>query len=208
MNKKVTIIDYGVGNILSIQNAIRFNGFDPIITSNPELIEKSSHIILPGVGAFPAAMEKLKKLNLIDPIQSFKKKGKFILGICLGMQLLFSRSDESKSDTKGLNILEGSVSKIEIDKYNGIYVPHVGWNSIYESENNDTSLINVNDSKDFYFVNSYHVLPEDRKIIKYYFRHGKEYAAIIRKENIIATQFHPEKSKNGLIILNNFCNLK
>ena len=204
----IGIVDYGLGNVGAFLTCLSNLNINAEAASDPHSLSKFSHLILPGVGSFDSGMNSMNNKGFDEYLRKAASIGKFILGICLGMQLLFSRSDESKSDTKGLNILEGSVSKIEIDKYNGIYVPHVGWNSIYESENNDTSLINVNDSKDFYFVNSYHVLPEDRKIIKYYFRHGKEYAAIIRKENIIATQFHPEKSKNGLIILNNFCNLK
>ena len=206
--KKACVVDYGVNNISSVCKALKNINQDYTVISEADKILNFENIILPGVGSFDSGMNSMNKKGFDEYLRKAASNGKFILGICLGMQLLFSKSDESKSDTKGLNILEGSVSKIEIDKHNRIYVPHVGWNSIYESENNDISLININDSKDFYFVNSYHVLPEDRKIIKYYFRHGKEYAAIIRKENIIATQFHPEKSKNGLIILNHFCNLK
>ena len=206
--KKACVIDYGINNISSVCKALKNINQDYTVISEADKILNFDNIILPGVGSFDSGMNSMNKKGFDEYLRKAASNGKFILGICLGMQLLFSKSEESISDTKGLNILEGSVSKIEIDKHNGIYVPHVGWNSIYESENNDISLININDSKDFYFVNSYHVVPEDRKIIKYYFRHGKEYAAIIRKENIIATQFHPEKSKNGLIILNNFCNLK
>ena len=206
--KKACVVDYGINNISSVCKALKNINQDYTVISEADKILNFDNIILPGVGSFDSGMNSMNKKGFDEYLKKAASNGKFILGICLGMQLLFSKSEESISDTKGLNILEGSVSKIEIDKHNGIYVPHVGWNSIYESENNDISLININDSKDFYFVNSYHVVPEDRKIIKYYFRHGKEYAAIIRKENIIATQFHPEKSKNGLIILNNFCNLK
>lgn len=206
--KKACVVDYGINNISSVCKALKNINQDYTVISEADKILNFDNIILPGVGSFDSGMNSMNKKGFDEYLRKAASNGKFILGICLGMQLLFSKSEESISDTKGLNILEGSVSKIEIDKHNGIYVPHVGWNSIYESENNDISLININDSKDFYFVNSYHVVPEDRKIIKYYFRHGKEYAAIIRKENIIATQFHPEKSKNGLIILNNFCNLK
>ena len=206
--KKVCVVNYGINNISSVCKALKNINQDYTVVSEANKILNFENIILPGVGSFDSGMHSMSKRGFDKYLKKAASKGQFILGICLGMQLLFSRSQESTSDTKGLNVLKGNVSKIEIDKHNGIYVPHVGWNSIFESETNDLNLIDGNDSKDFYFVNSYHVVPEDKKIIKYYFRHGKEYAAIIRNENIIATQFHPEKSKNGLIILNNFCNLK
>ena len=211
MNKKVTIIDYGVGNILSIQNAIRFNGFDPIITSKPELIEKSTHIILPGVGAFPAAMEKLKKLNLIDPIQSFKEKGKFILGICLGMQLLFSKSEEFKN-TEGLKLIEGDIVKLDkFDNYNNIKLPNIGWRKLYtDSSNNKIELLtNIKNNSQFYFVHSYALkeISKNVQIIKS--SYGNIYfPAIVKENNIFGCQFHPEKSReNGLKLINNFLNL-
>jgi glutamine amidotransferase len=211
MNKKVTIIDYGVGNILSIQNAIRFNGFDPIITSNPELIEKSSHIILPGVGAFPAAMEKLKKLNLIDPIQSFKKKGKFILGICLGMQLLFSRSEEFKK-TEGLSLIEGDVAKLDkFDNYNNIKLPNIGWRKLdIELSNNKIELLSdIKKNSQFYFVHSYALkeFSKNVKIVNSSYVNIK-FPAIVKENNTFGCQFHPEKSReNGLKLINNFLNL-
>jgi len=211
MNKKVAIIDYGVGNILSIQNAIRFNGFDPIITSKPELIEKSTHIILPGVGAFPAAMEKLKKLNLIDPIQSFKEKGKFILGICLGMQLLFSKSEEFKN-TEGLKLIEGDIVKLDkFDNYNNIKLPNIGWRKLdTDSSNNKIELLtNIKNNSQFYFVHSYALkeISKNVKIIKSSYG-NINFPAIVKENNIFGCQFHPEKSReNGLKLINNFLNL-
>ena len=211
MNKKITIIDYGVGNILSIQNAIRFNGFDPIITSNPELIDRSSHIILPGVGAFPAAMEKLKKLNLIDPIQSFKEKGKFILGICLGMQLLFSKSEEF-NNTEGLRLIEGDIVKLDkFNNYNNIKLPNIGWRKLdIDSSNNKIELLtDIKKNSQFYFVHSYALkeISKDVKIIKSSYG-NVNFPAIVKENNIFGCQFHPEKSReNGLKLINNFLNL-
>ena len=211
MNKKVAIIDYGVGNILSIQNAIRFNGFDPIITSKPELIEKSTHIILPGVGAFPAAMEKLKKLNLIDPIQSFKEKGKFILGICLGMQLLFSKSEEFKN-TEGLKLIEGDITKLDkFDNYHDIKLPNIGWRKLdLDSSNNKIELLtDIKKNSQFYFVHSYALkeFSKNVKIIKSSYG-NISFPAIVKENNIFGCQFHPEKSReNGLKLINNFLNL-
>tara|TARA_A100001388_G_scaffold256101_1_gene221011 strand:+ start:2051 stop:2686 length:636 start_codon:yes stop_codon:yes gene_type:complete len=211
MSKKITIIDYGVGNILSIQNAIRFNGFDPIITSNPELIDRSSHIILPGVGAFPAAMEKLKKLNLIDPIQSFKEKGKFILGICLGMQLLFSKSEEF-NNTEGLRLIEGDIVKLDkFNNYNNIKLPNIGWRKLdIDSSNNKIELLtDIKKNSQFYFVHSYALkeISKDVKIIKSSYG-NVNFPAIVKENNIFGCQFHPEKSReNGLKLINNFLNL-
>lgn len=211
MNKKITIIDYGVGNILSIQNAIRFNGFDPIITSKPELIEKSTHIILPGVGAFPAAMEKLKKLNLIDPLKSFKEKGKFILGICLGMQLLFSKSEEFKN-TEGLKLIEGDITKLDkFDNYHDIKLPNIGWRKLdLDSSNNKIELLtDIKKNSQFYFVHSYALkeFSKNVKIIKSSYG-NINFPAIVKENNIFGCQFHPEKSReNGLKLINNFLNL-
>ena len=206
--KKVCVVNYGINNISSICKALKHINQDYLVLSEPNKILNFEKIILPGVGSFDSGLYSLNKKGFDEYLKIASMNGQFILGICLGMQLLFSKSEESIRDIEGLNILKGNVLKIKIDKKNKIYVPHVGWNSIFKSETNDISLIDENDSKDFYFVNSYHVVPEDKKIIKYYFRHGEKYAAIIRKENIIATQFHPEKSKNGLTILKNFCNLR
>ncbi len=211
MNKKISIIDYGVGNILSIQNAIRFNGFDPIITSKPELIEKSTHIILPGVGAFPAAMEKLKKLNLIDPIQSLKEKGKFILGICLGMQLLFSKSEEFKN-TEGLKLIKGDITKLDkFDNYHDIKLPNIGWRKLdLDSSNNKIELLtDIKKNSQFYFVHSYALkeFSKNVKIIKSSYG-NINFPAIVKENNIFGCQFHPEKSReNGLKLINNFLNL-
>ena len=204
--KKICVVDYWVNNISSICKALKKidQGFE--VVSDAQKIKNFENIILPGVGSFDSGMDVMTKKSFDIHLKKAALNGQFILGICLGMQLLFTKSEESTKNIPGLNIIEGTVSKIVIDETNKIYVPHIGWNSIFESKTNDTSLIDENESKDFYFVNSYCVNPKNEETIKYYFHHGKDYAAIIKKENIVATQFHPEKSKNGLVILKNFCN--
>ena len=130
----------------------------------------------------------------------------YIFGICLGMQLLFEESEESKDKTLGLGIIKGSVKKIISDKKNNIYIPHIGWNNIYSKKNK--KLFKIEEKKDFYFANSYHAMPQDKSLIEYFFFHGNEYPAIIKKDNIYAAQFHPEKSDEGIEIINNFLSLK
>tara|TARA_B110000003_G_scaffold251255_1_gene264878 strand:- start:383 stop:1003 length:621 start_codon:yes stop_codon:yes gene_type:complete len=203
--KKICVIDYGVNNISSICKALKKINEEYEVVSEKDQIKDFSNIILPGVGSFDSGMNVIKNKGFDISLKKAASNGQFILGICLGMQLLFNKSEESIKNIDGLNIIKGNVSKIRSDNSNNIYVPHVGWNSIFESNTNDINLLKKDDKKDFYFVNSYYVIPENKDIIKYYFRHGKNYPAIIKDKNVIATQFHPEKSINGLIILKKFC---
>ncbi len=203
--KKICVVDYGINNISSICKALKKIDENYVIVSEANKIKDFSHIILPGVGSFDSGMRVMKNKGFDTSLREGAINGKFILGICLGMQLLFNKSEESIDNIDGLNIIKGTVSKIKIDEINGIYVPHVGWNSIFESDTNEIDLIQHNEKKDFYFVNSYYVVPKNKSIIQYYFKHGENYPAIIKEKNVIATQFHPEKSNNGLTILKNFC---
>tara|TARA_B110000116_G_C16611006_1_gene479414 strand:- start:256 stop:852 length:597 start_codon:yes stop_codon:yes gene_type:complete len=192
----VAIIDYGLGNLSSVQKALNFLEISNIITSDKTKIENSNAIILPGVGSFEQGMKNLKERNLIDVLTNeiLIKKKKF-LGICLGMQLLFEYGNEPKL-CKGLGWLKGKVEKI---KSKDLRLPHLGWNNIKFSIN---SSYENNMESNYYFIHSYHIFPRDLSNIHSYVYYGKEMVASIKKENIFATQFHPEKSQTaGLKLL-------
>ena len=164
--KKVIIVDYGVGNILSIKNAITFHGYTPIVTNDHKEIESASHIILPGVGAFPSAMKKLRDLELIEPILKAKENQSYLLGICLGMQLLFTNSEEFQL-TKGINLIKGSI--VKLDKLNANFdskLPNIGWRNceIDSSKNSIDILKDLSLSDEFYFVHSYALVSHEKKI--------------------------------------------
>jgi glutamine amidotransferase len=211
MNKKVTIIDYGVGNLLSLKRAFQAIDVDTIITNNTKKIVNSSYVILPGVGAFKNAMKFINQLGLLDAIKQIAKKGTPLLGICLGAQLLLDGSEEF-GYTPGLKIIKGNVKSIlDYRTHNKkIIIPHMGWANIYLKNNTSDIkkffLKNINRDDSFYFVHSYvskttHI--EDTHYITKY--EGIEITAIHGKENIYGFQFHPEKSgKSGLKLLKNF----
>ncbi len=198
---KVAIINYEMGNVASVEKAIRFLGLDPIITNDSIEIEQASYIILPGVGAFAQGMENLKKLGLIEILNKeviHNKKPFF--GICLGMQLIASRGIEPNL-TSGLDWIKGDVIKI-IDPKKSI--PHLGWNEITETKN---SIIKDFNNKDFYFIHSFHFDVLNKEDIAATVNYGKDYVAAIQKDNIFATQFHPEKSQtSGLELMKSFFN--
>jgi len=198
----VSIIDYNMGNLASIKNAFEKIDYPVAIIKTPDEIKKADRLILPGVGAYPDAMEHLKQEGLGEAIKEFAKSGKPLLGICLGMQLLFDKSYEFK-ETEGLGIVEGKVEKFCTDKMNKKEkIPHMGWNSI---DFRDSLLFEgVGDEPYLYFVHSYHVVCDDRfSIGKTYY--GYEFTSAINKDNIYGLQPHPEKSHDvGLKILKNF----
>jgi len=206
--KKTCIIDYSINNIASISKALdKINQKYEVIESGKSL-KYFSNIILPGVGSFDKGIDELKKRNFYKELINLPET-KFILGICLGMQLLFTKSAESiDQNVHGLNLIQGKVIKLKIDKKNNIFVPHVGWNSVYKNNQGENDFWKIENEDDtFYFANSYIVEPINSKIIKYFFNHGRDYPAIIQDKNIFATQFHPEKSQNGMKILKRFCEL-
>jgi imidazole glycerol-phosphate synthase subunit HisH len=206
--KKTCIIDYSINNIASISKALdKINQKYEVIESGKSL-KYFSNIILPGVGSFDKGIDELKKRNFYKELINLPET-KFILGICLGMQLLFTKSEESiDQNVHGLNLIQGKVIKLKIDKKNNIFVPHVGWNSVYKNNQGENDFWKIENEDDaFYFANSYIVEPINSKIIKYFFNHGRDYPAIIQDKNIFATQFHPEKSQNGMKILKRFCEL-
>lgn len=206
LDKKIVIIDYGVGNLLSLSRAIEQLGENVIITKNKNVILSATHIILPGVGAFPEAMSKIKKYKLIQILNAAKKKNIFILGICLGMQILMNVGYEFKK-TRGLGLIEGSVLSIsKLVRTNQVKLPNIGWYPIVKKKNKILKNIKIKDS--FYFLHSYMVSIKKNNLLAYYLLNKKKIPAIINKYNIYGCQFHPEKSgQNGLKFLGNFINL-
>jgi glutamine amidotransferase len=209
---EVTIIDYGVGNILSVQRGLEYCGAKVLITSNPELILSSKRVVLPGVGAFPNAMEALNKLKLISVVQELDKLGVPLLAICLGMQLLMDQSDEfGVSD--GLGLIPGRVVAVPVKTTTGDIqkIPHIGWSSLYpsgESENWDETLMQDNQpGDDAYFVHSFMAQPSNQcNQVAHTLYGGHRISAVISKNQITGCQFHPEKSGEvGLKILRRFC---
>ncbi len=199
---KIGIIDYGMGNICSVINAVKYIcEYDVSIVSDPADIKKMDCLILPGVGAFMDAMKNIKKRGLLDPINELvMKKERPILAICLGMQLLFEFSEEG-GKWEGLGWIQGHVKRFDIE--NSFRVPHIGWNDV-EIKNNNCLFSGIDDDSNFYFVHSYHVVSNE-VCVAATCRYGYEFIAAIQKKNIIGTQFHPEKSHhNGFIVLNNF----
>lgn len=197
---KIAIIDYGMGNLRSVQKALEFAGAKAKITQSDDDILKADRVVLPGVGAFAVAIEKLKSLGLIESIKRVTKSGKPFLGICLGLQLLFSQSQEAKG-LKGLDIFKGTV-----DKFKGVKVPHIGWNQIKKNQQNNCQLFKgIDDEANMYFCHSYFVNPEDENIIVAKTNYGKDFVSAVSRGNIFGVQFHPEKSqRQGLKILENF----
>ncbi len=201
----IAIIDYDAGNIKSVEKAISFRGGEPLTTRDPEEIRKASHVILPGVGAFGDAMEKLKTFGLIPVIKETALSGKPFLGICLGEQLLFERSEESPG-VEGLSILKGTVVKFL--PTNDLKVPNIGWNSI-ELHNNGRLFKGIQNGEFFYFVHSYYVHAEEKEIVTATIEYGVTADVSVEKENVFATQFHPEKSSDmGMKVLDNFLAVK
>ena len=203
--KKVCLINYKLNNISSVAKALKESEIEfDVLEDGKELINYS-HIIIPGVGSFDAGVAQLKSQNFFRKLCEIKNNVK-ILGICLGMQLLFEQSEESSEKfISGLSLIKGKVKKISQSTSNKIYIPHIGWNTI--DMKLDLKNIKLRTDKDFYFANSYYVEPKDQNIIKYVFRHGKYYPAVIQYKNYYGFQFHPEKSENGIHILKDFCNL-
>lgn len=210
----VVIIDYEAGNLFSVQHACKAVGLDRHITNKPSEVISADAIILPGVGAFGDAMSNLRMLDLIQPLRDFAASGKPFMGICLGMQLLFSESEEF-GNVKGLNIVEGSTIKFQEISENGerMKVPQIGWNRIFspsDKENwNGTPLECIADGEFMYFIHSFYVCPSNKdQILALTNYEGVEYCSAVRKNNIFATQFHPEKSAvEGINIYRNWASI-
>ena len=213
MNKpyKIAVIDYQLSNMFSIKNALSILGFEVEVTSDYSTILSCDGAILPGVGSFPEAIDNIKELNLDNAIKDFIASGKTFVGVCLGFQLLFDKSDEIE-DTFGLGILPGEVKSFSALN-NKIRVPHVGWNNVKKKQmlninNNLNPLKKFNDEEYFYFIHSCYVKPMDNNDIYTSTQYGGiDFCSSILKENIFACQFHPEKSgKKGIRILSEIFN--
>ncbi len=198
----IAIIDYKMGNLGSVKNALDSLNIDSVITSDINVIKSADKLILPGVGAFKQAMDNLKELNLIDTIKEEVNNGKPILGICLGMQLLFTSSEEYGL-TNGLNILSGRIIHF---KENGLKIPHMGWNNLNIASG--SKLFRGLNNPYVYFVHSYHLVTDNLNYLLTKTTYGYEFSCAVEYKNIFATQFHPEKSGDvGLKILKNFGDL-
>lgn len=203
--KKICIINYKLNNISSIIKALKENNIQFDVLEDGSELEKYTHIILPGIGSFEAGVRQLKLQNFFQKLNKPKQDSK-ILGICLGMQLLFECSEESEDKSvAGLSLIKGKVKKMSENIDLKIYIPHIGWNKI--ENKSEIKNIKINTQNDFYFANSFYVNPDDKNIIKYTFQHGHTYPAAIQFKNYYGFQFHPEKSSSGIDILKNFCNI-
>ena len=197
----IAIIDYGMGNIKSVENSFSNSGARVEVTSDPEVIRRSAAVILPGVGAYRDAYNNLEKMGLIKPIYENIRKKPF-LGICLGMQLLFEYSTEGGKN-RGLGIFKGFVDRIPP----GVKIPHMGWNQL-EIKKESKLLKDIKPGENFYFVHSYHIVPEDKSIISSTTDYGVSLIAGIEEDNIFGFQFHPEKSStSGQKLIRSFISL-
>jgi len=200
----IAIIDYDAGNIKSVEKALQKLGADVVITKEPKTILDAEKVILPGVGAFGDAMSNLKKYGLDDVIHQVVERGTPFLGICLGLQLLFERSDETPG-VEGLGILKGEI--LRIPEQGELKIPHMGWNSLH-LQNGGRLFKGLPEESYVYFVHSYYLKAEDEEIVKATTEYSVNIHASVEKGNVFACQFHPEKSSEvGLQILKNFVEL-
>ena len=200
----IAMIDYDAGNIKSVEKALLLLGQEVEVTGDPERILKAEKVIHPGVGAFGDAMENLKRAGLDEAIRRVAAKGTPFLGICLGLQLLFERSDEAPG-AEGLGLLEGEILKIPDQE--GLKIPHMGWNSLH-LEHGGRLFRGIEEQSYVYFVHSYYLKAKDESIVKASTEYSTHIHASVEKDNIFGCQFHPEKSSEvGLRILKNFVEL-
>ncbi len=195
----IAIVDYGMGNLRSVEKGFQKVGIDARVTSDPVIIDDARAVVLPGVGAFRDCIRNLTDLSLTESIVRSIEKGKPYLGICLGLQVLFSESEEFGA-CRGLDVFRGKVIRFG----SGMKVPHMGWNTV-SLVNRPPIFTGIDDNSYFYFVHSFYVLPEDEAIISGTTDYNGAFSSMIWKDNVFATQFHPEKSQAlGLKILQSF----
>lgn len=201
---EIAIIDYQMGNLRSVQKGFEKVGHAATITSDPTELAKADRVVLPGVGAFGDAMAELRRRDLVQPIRDVVDSGKPFLGICLGLQLLFDVGYEG-GEFEGLGILGGKV--VRFDLPSALKVPHMGWNRC-AIKRRAPVLEGLSDGTFFYFVHSYYAIPDDRSVVALEADYGQPFCAAVWRDNLFATQFHPEKSQaDGLRILKNFAEL-
>ena len=196
------IINYNVGNLHNLKNALDFSGIENRLVTDPNEVKKADRILLPGVGAFAPAMDHLKKSGMLDALQEKFQSGSPMLGVCVGAQLLLDNSEEDGFHD-GLGWIPGKVKRFSHE----LKVPQIGWNSVKKQKNN-LLFKDVSDEMYFYFVHSYHLELENSDQVLGITNYGYDFASVVCKENLWGVQFHPEKSQNaGLQLLKNFCTL-
>lgn len=202
----IIVIDYGLGNLTSVYNALKFLGAKAKISRSPQDLNKADKIVLPGVGAFKDAMRGLEKRNLVEAIKKALSSGKAYLGICLGLHVLFEESQEG--NVNGIGILKGSVKRLQ--EKDGVKVPHIGWNGIkFKMQDAKCKITDgIEEGSHFYFDHSYYAEPKDGNIVAATTDYGVNFASMLHRDNIYAVQFHPERSQGlGLKLLENFIKL-
>lgn len=206
----IAIIDYGMGNLRSVQKGFENVGCEAVVTADPKAILEAERIVLPGVGAFRDCMRNLEEGGFIEPILRVVREGRLFLGICLGLQLLFTESEEFGRH-QGLDIIPGRVLRFPEGMAEGgesLKVPHMGWNQL-SFKRRPAAFEGLAEGTNVYFVHSYYVKPDDESVVATTTAYGIEFCSSIWKDNIVATQFHPEKSQeNGLAILRQFASMK
>lgn len=200
----IAIIDYGMGNLRSVQKGFQRVGHEAIVTSDPAEVDRAPKVVLPGVGAFEDAMAELQRRRLIEPVLKAIDSGRPFLGICLGLQLLFETSYENGRH-KGLGVLKGEVVRFELPPQYS--VPHMGWNQL-QIRRRAPILEGIDEGTHVYFVHSYYVAPADAEVIATETEYDRPFCSMVWRDNLFATQFHPEKSQaDGLHVLKNFAEL-
>jgi glutamine amidotransferase len=202
----IAIVDYNMGNLASVKNAFAKLGKDTVVESDPVKFKDYDKLILPGVGAFGDAMEHLKERNMVNAIKEFAASGKYVLGICLGMQLLFESSEEFGYH-EGLGLIKGKVVAFDESKFSEpLKVPHMGWNRMFTTDH--PLFKNLDEEHYLYFVHTYHAVCANKEDIIGTTNYGYDFASAVAHDNVMGIQPHPEKShKNGLAILENFISL-
>ena len=201
----IALLDYGAGNVRSVQKALTAAGGDVQLVPNPETVAQADAVVLPGVGAFDDCINAMQRQELFEAARAFVSTGKPFLGICVGYQALFEKSEEFNSCAAGLGIFEGSVVRFPDAE---VKVPQIGWNEVQFTKPDCPILQGIESGSHFYFVHSYYPQPKDESIVATRTEYGVNFASAVWRDNMFATQFHPEKSqKVGLHLLTNFANL-
>ena len=201
----IALLDYGAGNVRSVQKALTAAGGDVHLVPSPELVMQADAVVLPGVGAFDDCINAMRQQELFETAREFVSTGKPFLGICVGYQALFEDSEEFNSSAAGLGIFEGSVVRFSDAE---VKVPQIGWNEVHFTQPDCPILQGIESGSHFYFVHSYYPQPKDKSIVATRTEYGVNFTSAIWRDNVFATQSHPEKSqKVGLQLLTNFVNL-
>ena len=201
----IALLDYGAGNVRSVHKALTAAGGDVQLVPNPETVSQADAVVLPGVGAFDDCINAMQRQELFEAARAFVLTGKPFLGICVGYQALFGKSEEFNSCAAGLGVFEGSVVRFPDTE---VKVPQIGWNEVQFTKPDCPILQGIESGSHFYFVHSYYPQPKDESIVVTRTEYGVDFASAVWRDNVFATQFHPEKSQNvGLQLLTNFVNL-